>query len=59
MGLCQTKIYIDDIELDEFENLKLMKEIKRKNLKRESIDKFKNQTIYELYIYELNRKSYD
>jgi hypothetical protein len=56
MGLCQSKIYIDDIELDEFENLKLMKEIKRKHLKRESIVKFKNQTIYELYIYELNRK---
>lgn len=50
MGICQTKIYIDDIELDEFENLKLMKLIiYKKRIKN------KKESLYDIYNDELNK----
>lgn len=50
MGLCQTKIYIDDIDLDEFQPLPTLNEIKRRrNIKRESIVMHRKQRIQDIY----------
>jgi hypothetical protein len=56
MGLCQTKenFEIDDIDLDEFQPLPTLNEIKRRrNIKRESILMHKKQTIQDIYKNEL------
>ena len=50
MGLCQSKIYIDEIDLDDFQPLPTLNEIKRRqNIKRESIVMHKKQRIQDIY----------
>jgi len=51
MGICQSKLYIDDIYIDDFKPLKQMKLIKRN---KKIIN---NESIYDIYIKEYNKVS--
>ena len=51
MGTCQSKIYIDDIYIDDFKPLKQMKLIKRN---KKIIN---NESIYDIYIKEYKKSS--